>query len=112
MYILGPTARRFPLSPHFLSRWVSRLIRFPGLQPVLVSIAFPIRLPYLGVFPFTLHLLLNFIRVSSLRLTYRQSCSHSIDPSLADISRLGTGSGTRCCCPRGGARGRNLVSNL
>src|SRR6218665_4141699 len=98
------------MSLQFLTRW--DWLRYPGLPPCWYPSPFPLCLPYLGVFPFTLHLLLHFIRVSSLRPTYRQSCTHSIDPSLADISRLGTGSGTRCCCPRGGARGRNLVSNL
>jgi len=40
-YILGPTARWCPMSPHVLNRWVSRLmLRYPGLTPVLVFIAF------------------------------------------------------------------------
>src|SRR6218665_3995051 len=48
-------------------------LRYPGLPPVLVSIAFSLCLPYLGVFPFTLHLPLDFISVSSLLPTYLQS---------------------------------------
>ena len=43
LYILGPTARWCPMSPHFLTRSVSRLMglaQVPGLPPVLVSIAF------------------------------------------------------------------------
>jgi len=65
----GLSARRCPMSSHFLTRCVSRLL---GLG--LVSWAFArfgvhrlsLRLPYLGVFPFTfLHLPLDFIRVSS-----------------------------------------------
>ena len=34
---------------------------------MLVSIAFPLCLPYLGVFPFTLHMPVDFTRVYSLR---------------------------------------------
>src|SRR6218665_1154250 len=40
-----------------------------------------LRLPYFGVFPFTLHLPLDFIRVS-LRPTYLH---HSVDPSLTHL---------------------------
>ena len=42
--IHGLSARWCPMSPHFLTRWVSRLLGwlwYPGLLPVLVSIAFP-----------------------------------------------------------------------
>lgn len=48
LYILGSTTRWYPMSPHFLSRWVSRLLGLAlvsWLPPVLVSIAFPLRLP-------------------------------------------------------------------
>src|SRR6218665_3017564 len=41
--MIGPTARWCPMSPHFLTRRISRLLdwlRYPGLPPVLVSIAF------------------------------------------------------------------------
>src|SRR6218665_657489 len=66
------------------------------------------RLPYLGVRPFTLlHLPLNFIRVSSLRLIYLHT---SVDPSLThfldEFPGFETGSGTRCCGPRGGTEVR------
>jgi len=48
-----------------------------------MSIAFSLCLPYLCVFPFTLlHLPLNFIRVSSLRLMYLHPL---VDPSLTDF---------------------------
>jgi len=107
-YILGPTARWSPMSPHFLTRWVSRLF---GLAQVSWASArvgvhrlFPFRLPYLGVFPFTLHLPLDFIRVSSLRPTYL----HPFDRHFTCwwwVSRLRIGSGTRCCGPRSGAWG-------
>src|SRR6218665_1011919 len=59
-------------APHFLT------IEFPGywdwlsyleLLPVLVSIAFSPFAVHISVFLFTLHLPLNFIRVSSLRPT-------------------------------------------
>src|SRR6218665_3832819 len=79
----GLSARRCPMSPHFLTRRVSRLL---GLA--MVSWAFTLvgvhrlslHLPYLGVFPFTLlHLPLNLICVSSLRLMYLHP---SLYPSL------------------------------
>src|SRR6218665_1529748 len=87
----APVHVQCPMSPHFLTtctctcicRCISRL-----LELALVSWAFTrvgvhrlsLRLPYLGVFPFTLlHLPLNFIRVSSLRLMYLRP---SVDPSL------------------------------
>jgi len=76
---------------------------YPWISPVLVSIAV---LPYLGVFPFTLlHLPLNFIRVSYLRLMFLHP---SVDLPLTHfvkwVSRLGTGSGIWCCGPRGGIK--------
>ena len=63
----------------------------------------PLRL--FGAYPFILlHLPLNFIRVSSLKLMYQRPL---INPSLTHfcgwVSRLGIGFGTRCCGPRGGA---------
>ena len=59
--------------------------------------------PYLGVFPFTLHLPLNFIRVSSLRPTYLHPFGRPFTYSLFRcVSRLGTGSVNQCCGPRGG----------
>ena len=74
--ILGPTDRWCPMSPHFLTRWVSKLM---GLAQVSWATArvgvhrlFPFRLPHLGVFPFTLHMPLDFIHVSTLRPTYLQ----------------------------------------
>src|SRR6218665_3471800 len=64
----------------------SSLGEFPGyfgLTPVswtsarvVVQSPFPLRLPYLGVFPFTLHLPLDFIRVSSLRPPYLHQIHH------------------------------------
>src|SRR6218665_515833 len=46
------------------------LLRYPGLPPVLVSIAFSPASSISRYFPFTLPLPLDFISVSSLRLTY------------------------------------------
>src|SRR6218665_1972872 len=44
---------------------------------------FPIRFPYLGVYPFALlRLPLNFIRISSLRLMYLHTL---VDPSFTDF---------------------------
>ena len=95
------------MSPHFLTRWVSRLL---GLA--LVSWAFArigvhwlsLCLPYLSVLPFTLlYLPLDFIHVSSLRPTYLHPFGRPFTYSLFRwVSRLGTGSGIRWCGPRGG----------
>src|SRR6218665_3113850 len=68
---------------------------YPGLSPVLVSIAFHTSVFSINSANFSLHLPLNFICVS-LQLMYLHPL---VDPSLT----LGTGSGTRCCGPRGGA---------
>ena len=115
LYILGPIACWCPMSPHFLTRWVPRLF---GLAQVSWATArvgvhrlFPVRLPYLGVFSFTLNLPLDFICVSSLQLTYL----HPFDRPITCwwwVSRLGTGSGTWCCGPRGREWSRNLVSDF
>jgi len=65
---------------------------------VLVSIPFPFVIPST-----LLPLLLDFIRVSSLRQTYPHPFGRPFTYSLSRwVSRLGTGSGTRCCGPRGG----------
>src|SRR6218665_346160 len=45
-------------------------LRYPGLLPVLVSIAFPLSPSISRCFPFTLYMPLDFIRVSFLRPTY------------------------------------------
>ena len=48
---------------------------------------------------------LDLICVSTLQPMYLQFCTHSADTSLTHflgVSRLGTGSSTRCCDPRGG----------
>ena len=62
------------MSPHLLTRWVSRLLGLTLASWATVCVGvhrLSLRLPYLGVFPFTLlHLPLDFIRVSSLRPTY------------------------------------------
>src|SRR6218665_302439 len=73
----------------------------PGLSPVLVYIALP----------FTFHtwcfircyLPLDFDRVSSLRPMYRHPFGRPFNFSLfRRVSRLRTGSDTRCCGFRGG----------
>src|SRR6218665_1866043 len=97
------------MSPCFLTRRISRLL---GLALVSWAFArfgvhrFSLCLPYLGVFPFTLlHLPLNFIHVSSLQLTYLQSTPIGRPFTYSHfrrVSRLGTGSCTRCCGPKGG----------
>ena len=90
---------------------------FPGLSPVLVSIAFPLRLPYLGVFQFILlHLPLDFNRISCLRPTYLHP---SVDPSLTHYLGNFLGSGLALVpddvVPEAEQRcawSRNLVSNF
>ena len=91
-------------SSHFLTGWVSRLLGLMSWAFARVGVhRLSLRLPYLGVFPFTLHLPLDFIRVSSLRPTYLHPFGRPFTYSLfRRHSRLGTGSGTRCCGPRGG----------
>src|SRR6218665_1851698 len=75
----------------------------PGLSTVLVSIAFPFAF-HTWCFPFTLlHLPLDFIRVSSLRPTYRHPFGRPFTYFLREFTlyRLGTGFDTRCCGSRG-----------
>jgi len=76
----------------------------PELSPVWVSIAFSLRLLYLGVFPFT-----SFTChwISFVFLFYDWCiCTYRTTLHLRTcwwVSRLGTISGTRYCGPRGGA---------
>src|SRR6218665_303132 len=76
----------------------------PGLSPLLVSIALPFAF-HTWRFPFAL--ICHWISIVFL-LYGRRIAPHSVDPSLrpthflGEVSRLGTGSGTRCCGPRGG----------
>jgi len=53
-------------NPGFIDRWSPMSNHFLTRCPSL----FPLRLPYLGVFPFTFYLPLDFINISSLRPTY------------------------------------------
>src|SRR6218665_4150581 len=73
-----------------------------GLSP-LIGVHRPfLRFPYL-VFSIRSYLPLDFNGVSSLRATYRHPFGRPFTYSLfRRVSRLGTGSGTRCCGPRGG----------
>src|SRR6218665_1741852 len=74
------------MSPHFLTRYVSRLLGwlwYPGLPPVLASIAFPFAL-HISVFfhsPFTCQWI-SFV----FFLYGRRICTHSVDPSLTHFS--------------------------
>ena len=81
---------------------------YPGLPPVLLSITYFFRLPYFGVFPFTLlHLPLYFIRVSSLRPICLYQLGRLFTYSLFRwVCKLWAGPGTRCCGPRGGTEVR------
>src|SRR6218665_1120399 len=78
---------------------------YPGLSPVLMSIAFPfvfhISVLFHSLF-FTCHW------ISFVFLLYgRRVCTHSVDPSLThflgEFPGLRLAHGTRCCGPRGGA---------
>src|SRR6218665_2096684 len=73
----------------------------PGLSPVLVSNALPFVF-HTWCFPFAV--ICHWISIVFL-LYGRRIATNSVDPSLTHflgVSRLGTGSGTRCCGPRGG----------
>src|SRR6218665_1868309 len=69
--------------PHFLTMQVSRLLGwlwYPGLPPVLVSIAFSHFAFHISVF---FHSLFNCHWISFLFLLYGRSiCTHLVDPSL------------------------------
>ena len=83
----GLSALSYPLSPHFVTRWVYWLIGLALISWVFDRLDFhrlSLRLPYLGAFPFILlHLPLNFIFLSSLRLMYFHP---SVDPWLIHFS--------------------------
>src|SRR6218665_983651 len=67
-----------------------------------VGIYISLRLPYL-VFSIRSYLPLDFNRLSSLRPTYHHPFGRPSTYSLfRGVSRLGTGSGTRCCGSTGG----------
>jgi len=110
----GLSARRCLMSPHFLTGWTSRLLGLALVSWAFVRVAwrpssFPLpSIPWCVLHSLSiLHLTLNFIRVSSLRLMYMHSM---VDPSLTHffrwVFRIGTGSGTRCRGPRGGVEVR------
>ena len=91
------------------------LLRYVSPPPACmygVHRLFPFHLPYyFDGFPFTLHVPLDFIRVSSLRPTYL----HQFDRLFTCwwwVSRLGTGFGTRCCGSRGGTWGAHEAEIL
>src|SRR6218665_3041539 len=76
----------------------------PGLSPVLVSIAIPFAF-HTWCFPFAL--ICHWISIVFLLCGRRRPITtHSVDPSLThflgEFPGLATGSGTRCCGPRGG----------
>ena len=119
-FLHGLSACRCPMSNHFLTRWVFRLLGwlwYPRLSPVLRSIAFSLRLPYLDVFPFTLlHLPLNFTHVSSLWLMYLHP---SVDPSFTHFLGEFPGYGLALVpdlvvpeAEQGCTWSRNLISNF
>src|SRR6218665_1956496 len=95
----------------FLSCWAGSDIL--GCRPCWCLSPFPS--PYnLGVFPFTLHMPLDFIHVSSLWPTYLHPFGLPFTYSqFKRVAGLGPGSGTRCCGPRGGTEcNRNLDPNF
>src|SRR6218665_1116894 len=55
---------------------------YPGLSPMLVSIAFPFFLPYLGVFHFFIHSSSTIGFHQCFCFYDRRICTHSVDPSL------------------------------
>ena len=98
-------ARRSPISHLFLTRWVSQLLGLALVSWTFARIGvhrLSLRLPYL-VCSIRSFLPLDFNRVSSLRPTDRHPFGRPFIYSLFRwVSRLGSGSGTRCCGPRGG----------
>src|SRR6218665_784241 len=89
---MGSEVRWCP--PHSLTRFVSRLLCwlwYPGLPPVLVSIAFPLAF-HISVFFYSLFFTCHCI--SFVFLLYgRRICSHSVDPSLTHFLGEFPGSG-------------------
>src|SRR6218665_1177150 len=80
--IHGLSFRWCPMSPHFLTRLVSRLLGwlwYPGLLPVLMSIDFPFAFHISVLF----HSLFTCHWISFVFFLYgRRICTHSVDPSL------------------------------
>ena len=89
----------------------------PGLPPVLVFVAFPRRLPYLGVFP---SLFFAFHWISFVFFLYdRRICTHLVDPLLThffgEFPGLGVALVPDVVVPEAEQRSawsRNLVSNV
>ena len=83
--IRGLSARWCPMSPHFLTKWVSRLMGWlwcPGLLPLLVSIAFPVAF-HISVFFHSHFFTYHWRNFHSRFLLYGQRiCTQSVDPSL------------------------------
>ena len=86
-----PLVSTAPSLPHYsLGEFLGYLdwLWYPGLPPVLVSIAFPFAFHILVFFPFALlHLPLDFIRVSSLRPTYLYPFGRPFTYSREGLSR-------------------------
>src|SRR6218665_2812396 len=104
------------MSPHFLTRRVSRLLGLALLSWAFARVGvhrLSLCLPYLGVIPSTiLHLPLDFIRVSSLRPMYlHPSLSHF----LSEFPGLEQALVPDCVVPEAAqwcAWSRNLDPNL
>jgi len=78
---------------------------YPGLSPVLVSIAFPFAFHISVLFRslcFTCHWSSFVLLLYDCRICTHPSTFHLLT-FVRWVSRLGTGSGTRYCGPRGGA---------
>jgi len=113
LYILGFIARWCPMSPHFFASWAFKLLGLALVSWVTARVGVHRLSPTPSIsrcFPFSLHLPLDFIHVSSLRPTYL----HAFDRPFTCwwwISRFGIGSATRCCSPRNGAWDANVLKS-
>ena len=116
----GLSSRRCPMSTHFLTWWISRLLGLAILSWAFARVGvhcLSLRLLCLGVFPLSLlRLTLNFIRDSALRQMYLHP---SVDPSLTrcfgEFPGLGLTLVPDVVVPEadhGCAWSRNLVSNF
>ena len=121
LYIHELGARWCPKAIHFLTRWVSRLLRLPPVSWVFARVG----VHHLFHFAFHIsvfyHSLFTCMPLDLIRVSFydRRICTHSIDPSLADgeFPGLGLALVPDVVIPwqrrsMGRAWSRNLVSNF
>ena len=97
--------------PHFLTRWVSRLLRLALVYNIIYCATARVGVHRLLPFAFNISVFFHFTLLhlpSFFFTTYVSAAMLSTLHLLIFrwVSRLGTGSGTRCCGPRGCVRVR------